>query len=1082
MDSQWTRVQLRSLMGPLLLFTVVMGFNFDTHHPAVFNAADTGSHFGHRVCHFRHELNDSVLVTAPLHANRTGGLYRCSYHSNQCHALPVKVDPEITLGLSLACNTDRAMVCGPHLIQSCDSLNYLNGLCVELGPELSVLNRLTPGFEECHNFGLDAVILFDGSQSIVDSDFNIMIKFIKNIIGMFTDPNAQVAVAQYSTEAHAIFQFENFAADPNPDSLMSLVDHAKGQTYTPSAIRYVLEQMMREDRGMRRNSRKLLVVITDGKSNDPRERFSTVIPMAERRGVNRIAIGVGNEVSKEELQQIASSQQSVFAISSFEALVSIQHQLREGIFNIEGTNTANGSSFGLQLSQGGFSTHLSGDMSLFGAVGAYSWSGGVFMTSPGKNETFVNVSALGEDMADSYLGYSVEVADTESGRAFFAGAPRYQHTGLVLGFQRDPLLGNLSVTHRVEGSQLGSYFGAELCVLQVFGEGRAGLLLIGAPFYHAAGVGGEVLVCTLGTGETNCSHSLRGAPGNVLGQFGTSLSSCPDLNGDGIPELAVGAPQEDNGQGSLYIFLGKAGGIQTKHSQRIRGTKASTGLRFFGLSVHSAGDLSSDGLADLVVGSKGSVFVLRSQPVMAVLVSVSLDPPLIPRRHFHCAGVQVLNLPVATATFCVTVRGVHTGKIKASLSASVSMTVELDGQRKPARVQFHPSSASFRWAETVSDTACHNVSISIPRCIMDYRPVSLIGQLSSEGLEVEGTGGLKSVLSPDSPTSFTHMILLDKVCGEDHVCVSDLNVSPKFTSPEVLRSPGFSVDLSVEVANRGEDSSETVLTVVHPTSITFLRAKQASGQAAVWCSSNGTESENRTSTVCSLSATVIQQDAKMTVWLSFTVADPSALEERLRVNVSVIAGDSTQHISFPDNRWMEHVYMVENMGDLTVPVNATFVVPVEWDSGFQWNVSIHEEQCKAVTCRLFNCSIGRLTNNKSPVFQFRGNISKTMNVKPGVQSEVVSYGMLTFDQSIYTQYPAHGFQSHTIVSIVETPPQSRTTLIVSISVLCTLCVLLAFCWTLYKIGFFKSKAPPSDVPEVVSKGSPDFNSLRETTL
>lgn len=32
------------------------------------------------------------------------------------------------------------------------------------------------------------------------------------------------------------------------------------------------------------------------------------------------------------------------------------------------------------------------------------------------------------------------------------------------------------------------------------GEGRAGLLVVGAPWYHTQDVGGEVHVCTLETG------------------------------------------------------------------------------------------------------------------------------------------------------------------------------------------------------------------------------------------------------------------------------------------------------------------------------------------------------------------------------------------------------------------------------------------------------------------------------------------------------------------------------------------------------------------------------------------------------
>ncbi|MGH0161897.1 UNVERIFIED_CONTAM: hypothetical protein FKN15_050619 [Acipenser sinensis] len=64
--------------------------------------------------------------------------------------------------------------------------------------------------------------------------------FIKNTIRMFTDPKAQVAAAQFSTVTRPVFQFENFRYNRNPDVLMQHVQQTRGNTYTPSAIKYVL--------------------------------------------------------------------------------------------------------------------------------------------------------------------------------------------------------------------------------------------------------------------------------------------------------------------------------------------------------------------------------------------------------------------------------------------------------------------------------------------------------------------------------------------------------------------------------------------------------------------------------------------------------------------------------------------------------------------------------------------------------------------------------------------------------------------------------------------------------------------------
>lgn len=61
-----------------------------------------------------------------------------------------------------------------------------------------------------------------------------------------------------------------------------------------TASHFVLlrEEMFSVNVGMRNNSQKLLLVITDGKSNDPREKFNNVIPLANELGITRFAIGV----------------------------------------------------------------------------------------------------------------------------------------------------------------------------------------------------------------------------------------------------------------------------------------------------------------------------------------------------------------------------------------------------------------------------------------------------------------------------------------------------------------------------------------------------------------------------------------------------------------------------------------------------------------------------------------------------------------------------------------------------------------------------------------------------------------------
>lgn len=68
---------------------------------------------------------------------------------------------------------------------------------------------------------------------------------------------------------------------------------------------------------------------------------------------------------------------------------------------------------------------------------------------------------------------------------------------------------------------------------------------------------------------------------------------------------------------------------------------------------------------------------------------------------------------------------------------------------------------TFNALNNCIDTMCLSLSQT---CISDYHAVPLSGQLSVEGLEIPGTDGLKSVLSPDNPTSFAHMVSSMCVC------------------------------------------------------------------------------------------------------------------------------------------------------------------------------------------------------------------------------------------------------------------------------------------------------------------------------
>jgi hypothetical protein len=106
--------------------------------------------------------------------------------------------------------------------------------------------------------------------------------------------------------------------------------------------------------------------------------------------------------------------------------------------------------------------------------------------------------------------------------------------------------------------------------------------------------------------------------------LGTGAVSIGDLDGDGVTDVAVGAPGDDDGgtdRGAVWILFLNSDGTVKSH-QKISDTQGGLsgvleGGQNFGFSIASPGDFNGDGVEDIAVGSKwygaenaGSVYML----------------------------------------------------------------------------------------------------------------------------------------------------------------------------------------------------------------------------------------------------------------------------------------------------------------------------------------------------------------------------------------------------------------------------------------------------------------------------------------
>ena len=92
-------------------------------------------------------------------------------------------------------------------------------------------------------------------------------------------------------------------------------------------------------------------------------------------------------------------------------------------------------------------------------------------------------------------------------------------------------------------------------------------------------------------------------PGETL-QFGYAMTPLGDINGDGKPDLAIGAPMlTTNSVGSVYALSGVDGSQIWKATESGAGLSQTQPIASFGATLAALHDINGDGKTDLVVGA-----------------------------------------------------------------------------------------------------------------------------------------------------------------------------------------------------------------------------------------------------------------------------------------------------------------------------------------------------------------------------------------------------------------------------------------------------------------------------------------------
>uniref|UniRef100_G1PCH6 Vitrin n=1 Tax=Myotis lucifugus TaxID=59463 RepID=G1PCH6_MYOLU len=179
----------------------------------------------------------------------------------------------------------------------------------------------------CFN-SADVGFVIDGSSSVGTGNFRTVLQFVANLSREFeiSDTDTRIGAVQYTYEQRLEFGFDTYSTKPDILNAIKRVGYWSGGTSTGAAINYALEQLFKESKP---NKRKLMILITDGKSYDD---IRIPAMAAHHKGVITYAVGIA-WAAQDELDVIAThpAKDHAFFVDEFDNLYKLVPKVIQNI-------------------------------------------------------------------------------------------------------------------------------------------------------------------------------------------------------------------------------------------------------------------------------------------------------------------------------------------------------------------------------------------------------------------------------------------------------------------------------------------------------------------------------------------------------------------------------------------------------------------------------------------------------------------------------------------------------------------------------------------------------------------------------
>lgn len=237
--------------------------------------------------------------------------------------------------------------------RSCQVRDFCNGVdhgcefqCVSEGlsfhclcPEGRRLQADGKSCDRCREGHVDLVLLVDGSKSVRPQNFELVKRFVNQIVDFLdvSPEGTRVGLVQFSSRVRTEFPLGRYGTAAEVKQAVLAVEYMERGTMTGLALRHMVEHSFSEAQGARPrdlNVPRVGLVFTDGRSQDD---ISVWAARAKEEGIVMYAVGVGKAV-EEELREIASepSELHVSYSPDFNTMTHLLENLKGSICPEEG--------------------------------------------------------------------------------------------------------------------------------------------------------------------------------------------------------------------------------------------------------------------------------------------------------------------------------------------------------------------------------------------------------------------------------------------------------------------------------------------------------------------------------------------------------------------------------------------------------------------------------------------------------------------------------------------------------------------------------------------------------------------------